>query len=195
MAPTMQPRGLQNDKNTAPKRDLILGAIPGSTFTIFRPPKRAQNGTQNRSKSGLGAPGPPRGLQGALPEPFWAHFGPWEPRKPRKIRGSSAGGELKPRKISMKSINFRSQKVKGEISQSRPALRGDLLELPQSLIGASWRPFSTAKIKRRHSDSFPAFEFPRAVCSLAGFWALAPYWIRPASIKDAARCRERSLAK
>ena len=46
-----------------------------------------------------GAPGPTRGVQGAILEPFWAHFEPWEPRKPRKIRGSSAWGALKPRKI------------------------------------------------------------------------------------------------
>ena len=40
---------------------------------------------------------PPFGV--ALPEPCWSHFGPWEPRKQRKIRGSSAWGALKPRKI------------------------------------------------------------------------------------------------
>ena len=71
MAPKMQPRGPQNDKNTAPKRDLILGAIPGSTFTISRPPKEAKMApkiAQNPASA-------PQGRPEASREPFRSHFG------------------------------------------------------------------------------------------------------------------------
>ena len=56
--------------------------------------KYTQKSFKNRPRHARAAPGPPRHLQG----PFWANFGPWEPRKPRKIHVFSAWELRKPRK-------------------------------------------------------------------------------------------------
>ena len=47
----------------------------GSNLDDFGSPKGSQNGPHNQSKISFGTPGPPRGLQGAILEPFWGHFG------------------------------------------------------------------------------------------------------------------------
>ena len=63
-------------QNVAQVRCSISGEISGQISTTLKPQGGPPKGTQNHPKTGLGAPGPPRGLQGALPEPCWAHLGP-----------------------------------------------------------------------------------------------------------------------
>ena len=67
------------------KAVLEFSSKPKSVFDDFQAPKGRLNGAQNRSKTGLGAQGPPRGcprpaqrLWGGFWKLFWANFGPPE---------------------------------------------------------------------------------------------------------------------
>ena len=53
----------------------------GFILDAFGSQNGCQNEPQNIPKKNFGAQGPPRGLQGAILEPFWLHFGPPEASK------------------------------------------------------------------------------------------------------------------
>ena len=86
MSPKSTPKRTPEDQNDAPKRYWISGSILASILSNFGVPKGLPKGTQNRSKIVLGAPKPPKGLQGASRDPpgglqgaILASF--WEPRE------------------------------------------------------------------------------------------------------------------
>ena len=63
-------------QNVAQVRCSISVELSGQMSMIFKHQEGPPKGTQNHSKTGLGAPGPPRGLQGTLPDHFGIILGP-----------------------------------------------------------------------------------------------------------------------
>ena len=100
MAPKMPPRGPQNDKNTAPKRDLILVPFQGRLSRFLGPqkePKMAPKIAQNPASA-------PQGRPEASREPFRSHFGlmlgPGNLESHVKYEAlSRAWGHLEPRRV------------------------------------------------------------------------------------------------
>ena len=75
MSQQSNPKRIPEDQNDAPKRYWISGSILAPILTLFGIPKSLPKGTPNRSKITLGAPGPPKGLQGPPRRPPGIHFG------------------------------------------------------------------------------------------------------------------------
>ena len=69
MSPKSTPKRTPEDQNDAPKRYWISGSILASILSNFGVPKGLPKGIQNRPKIVLGAPKPPKGLQGASRDP------------------------------------------------------------------------------------------------------------------------------
>ena len=69
--PKTTPRGPRMPKNVAPNRCSNFDQISAPILAILEP----QNGTQNRTKNGLRAQGPPKARPEASREPFGRHFG------------------------------------------------------------------------------------------------------------------------
>ena len=140
MTPNSTPKRAQeipDDPKGRSKPVLDFQANFGSMLVNFGSQNGCQHGPQNRSKIDFGAPGPPRGLLGAIWEPFWNHFGPmfdpcWSPV------GAFGGTSLPPnsRKHCSKSLVKRTFETTAGQRRRRPWLGGR--------FGARMRPLDPA---------------------------------------------------
>ena len=99
MEPTNAPKRPPDAPQCRSKARLEIRSNSRTDFHDFRVPKWSPKSFKNIVLVLPGAPGPPRGVQGAILEPCWHHFGPSGARKPRTIRGVILWKLRKPRKL------------------------------------------------------------------------------------------------